>query len=88
MSINSEKPQPLRKIAEIELDGRVYALGKNGSYCLVDESSKDAWGRPIGVEVFDIKNLSSALLDALGEAIEKIRSMEMERERRMGKGSD
>ncbi len=80
----------LRKIAVVELSGNKYAVGKNGHYCLVDETATDAWGNQIG-RVIDIKayctdpNFAQALIDALGESIEKIQGMKLERERRIDK---
>lgn len=88
---------PLRKVSDIQLLGKVYAIGKNGHYYLVDESSLDAWGKNIGQIIephmvggpdVPIAAVCSALLDALGEAVEKIKSLEMGRERRMGAATE
>lgn len=85
---------PLRKVADIQLFGTIFAIGKNGHYYLVDESSVDAWGKSIG-KIVEPQHLAAgpdlvclALLDALGEAVEKIKAMEMGRERRMGAATE
>lgn len=82
----------LRKVAEVNLDGKTYALGKNGNYALVDETATDAWGNPVG-ELVPLDSFSTAmgvqaLLDALGSTIEALQSMKLERERRMGGGAE
>lgn len=69
----------LTEIASIELLGEKFKLGKNGKVCLVEERV-DAWGNSYGSEV-DLKNWlegvgflgSQALLDALGEAHQRLR---------------
>lgn len=83
---------PLRKVADVSIGGRSLALGKNGNYALVDESATDAWGRQIGVllkpDEFCSPEAIQAILDVLGESIEKVRAMELERERRIGRGAE
>lgn len=79
---------PLRKIAEVILSGRTLAVGKNGRYVLVDESERDAWGNPVGRVVELTAEDAQPLLDVLGETIEKVQAMKLERDRRMGGGAE
>lgn len=75
---------PLTEIAEIDLLGEKYKLGKNGKVSLVRESL-DAWGKVRGDEVTLAAWLGSsgmlpeqeekvqALLDQLGDALSRLR---------------
>lgn len=83
----SDSP-PLRKIAEVVLAGRTLAVGKNGRYVLVDETERDAWGNPVGRVIELTVDDAQPLLDVLGEYIEKVQAMKLERDRRMGGGAE
>lgn len=74
----------LTEIAEIELLGSKYKLGKNGKVCLVQESP-DCWGKIRG-EVITLthwlgasalteeqEKKVQALLDQLGDALSRLR---------------
>lgn len=75
---------PLTEIAEIDLLGEKYKLGKNGKVSLVRESL-DAWGKIRGDEVTlthwlgasalteDQERKVQALLDQLGDALSRLR---------------
>lgn len=75
---------PLTEIAEVELLGTKYKLGKNGNVRLVRESP-DCWGKIRGEEVTLSNWLGSsgmlpeqeekiqALLDQLGDALSRLR---------------
>lgn len=75
---------PLTEIAEIELIGTKYKLGKNGKVSLVRESL-DVWGKIRGEEVTLTHWLGAsaltpnqeekiqALLDQLGDALSRLR---------------
>lgn len=70
----------LTEIASIELLGEKFKLGKNGKVCLVKDK-EDAWGNSYGKDIELSDWLSSvglivgsqALLDALGEAHQRLR---------------
>jgi hypothetical protein len=87
---------PLTKVAEIELLGQRFDLAKNGRFTLCREEW-DAYGRPIATEVpLTVDSLRGgraasemdvlqALLDALGDATQRLQS---HRDARLGAGRE
>lgn len=84
--------EKLRKVAEIELAGVRYDVAKNGHYRLVHEVSRDDYGNPVyralvGGSFSDVGKMwkfTEALIDCLGEALEKLKAFEDARKRNMG----
>lgn len=87
---------PLTEIAEIDLLGEKYKLGKNGNVTLVKESL-DAWGKVRGDAITLAHWLGSsgmipeqeekvqALLDQLGDALARLRQS---RDSKLGIGKE
>lgn len=86
---------PLTEIAEIELLGVKYKLGKNGNVRLVTEGP-DCWGKIRGDEISlaqwlgvsalnpGLEEKIQALLDQLGDALSRLRQS---RDSKLGVGS-
>lgn len=81
----------LRKVAEVEILGERYDVARNGRYRLVCEIGKDDYGQPINQALLggdfsgagEMWNFCEALIDCLGEALEKLQGHEAARERRL-----
>lgn len=70
----------LHRVAQIELLGRSYDLAQNDHYHLVASRGPDVYGTPtyelaeLPGTVGDCRDLIGALVDALGDALDKLKA--------------
>ena len=77
--------EKLTKVGEVELDGRVYHVAKNGRYRLVRSRGQDAYGTesfeefdlfPLSARPADSREFISALIDRLGELLVRLQGQQ------------